>query len=359
MSAAVDPDFWRGRRVFLTGHTGFKGAWLSEWLLDLGADLTGYALAPPTRPALFEQLGLVGRMRHHIGDINDRAALQAAMCEADPQIVLHLAAQPLVRDSYADPIGTYQTNVMGAAHVLEVCRHLPQLAAVVVVTTDKCYENREWHWGYREDEAMGGFDPYSSSKACTELVTAAYRRSFFQPDAKGQAVQIGSARAGNVIGGGDWARDRLIPDAMRAFSKGESVQIRYPESIRPWQHVLEPLGGYLRLAECLVREPDGRFAEGWNFGPADHDAVPVRQVLDRLCRNWPGASWEAVGGDHPHEAGFLKLDCSKARARLDWTPKLDLDTALDWTRQWYQAANKQDDLRALTAQQIADYQNLN
>lgn len=359
MSAAVDPEFWRGRKVFLTGHTGFKGAWLSEWLLDLGAELTGYALAPPTQPALFDQLGLAERMDHHIGDISDRAAVQAALQAADPQIVLHMAAQPLVRDSYDDPIGTYQTNVMGTAHVLEACRQLSNLAAVVVVTTDKCYENREWHWGYREDEAMGGYDPYSSSKACTELVTAAYRRSFFQPNAEGRAVQIGSARAGNVIGGGDWARDRLIPDAMRAFAKGESVQIRYPDSIRPWQHVLEPLGGYLRLAECLVREPDGRYAEGWNFGPADHDAVSVRQVLDRLCQNWPGAGWDAVGGDHPHEAGFLKLDCSKARARLNWTPKLDLDTALDWTRQWYQAANKQDDLRALTARQIADYQNLN
>lgn len=359
MSRIVDPAFWQGRRVFMTGHTGFKGAWLSEWLLDLGAELTGYALAPPTEPSLFDQLGLAQRMHHIQADINDRQALAEAVVRADPEIVLHLAAQPLVLDSYLDPVGTYQTNVIGTAHLLEACRGLNALQAVVVVTTDKCYENREWHWGYREDEAMGGFDPYSSSKACTELVTAAYRRSFFACKDADPVAQIATARAGNVIGGGDWARDRLIPDAMRAFARGEILQIRYPESIRPWQHVLEPLGGYLRLAEQLGKQPDGRFAEGWNFGPADHDAVPVRQVLDRLCRHWPGAAWAAVDGDHPHEAGFLKLDCSKARGLLGWTPKLDLDTALAWTSQWYRAANQQDDLRTLTTKQIADYQNLN
>lgn len=352
----MNRSFWRGKRVFLTGHTGFKGAWLCEWLLALGAKPAGYALEPTTRPALFDQLGLAQRMNHRFGNVCDFESLQSFMRQADPQIVLHLAAQPLVRYSYEAPIETYAVNVLGTAHVLEACRTLPHLRAVVVITTDKCYENREWHWGYRENEALGGHDPYSSSKACAELVTDSYRRSFFQSDKTSGKVRVATARAGNVIGGGDWAADRLIPDAIRAFEAGRRVAIRYPESIRPWQHVLEPLRGYLMLAEALCSHEGACFAEAWNFGPEDRDAKPVRWVIDRLSALWSGrATWRHDGRSHPHEAGYLKLDCTKAHAQLGWWPVLTLDDALQLTSEWYQIHARGGDLQAATSKQIHDY----
>lgn len=356
---AIALEFWRGRRVLITGHTGFKGAWLSEWLLALGAVPTGFALAPATQPALFDQLGLDKRMAHNLGDIRDLDRLRTFMKEADPEVVFHMAAQPLVRYSYEVPVETYAVNVLGAAHVLDVCRSLSRLRAVVVITTDKCYENREWHWGYRENEPLGGHDPYSSSKACAELVTDSYRRSFFNREQHGNVARVASARAGNVIGGGDWAADRLIPDAFRAFISGSPVAIRYPDSIRPWQHVLEPLHGYLRLAEALSGKDGGRFAEAWNFGPEERDAKPVRWVMDRLCAlcpNHPG--WRADVQPHPHEAGSLKLDCAKAHARLDWWPSLDLNRALQLTAEWYLAHARDADLQAITRQQVDYYMTL-
>ena len=333
----VNRDFWRNRRVLVTGHTGFKGAWLCEWLLLLGARVSGYALAPPTNPALFEQLGLASRLTHRLGDVRDAGATRECVALARPEIVFHLAAQPLVRRSYAEPLETYATNVMGTAHVLEACRNAPDLRAIVVVTTDKCYENHEWHWGYRENEPLGGYDPYSSSKACAEIVTAAYRRSFFNGKTP---VPLASARAGNVIGGGDWAEDRLIPDVVRAHRAGRAVQIRHPDAIRPWQHVLEPLHGYLLLAERLAGKDGAGFAEAWNFGPHSADEKPVRWVLDGLRAQWPELpAWEHVRGEHLHEAGYLKLDCAKARARLGWRPALDLTQALNLTAAWYRSAD--------------------
>lgn len=354
---AINLDFWYGRRVLITGHTGFKGAWLSEWLLALGAQPAGYALAPPTRPALFDQLGLSGRMSHQLGDIRDLDRLQAFMQAADPEIVFHMAAQPLVRYSFEAPVETYAVNVLGTAHVLEACRSLPRLRAVIVITTDKCYENREWHWGYRENDPLGGHDPYSSSKACAELVTDSYRRSFFS--GKDNRTRIASARAGNVIGGGDWAVDRLIPDVIRAFEAGEPVAIRYPDSIRPWQHVLEPLHGYLMLAEALSSKDGNRYAEAWNFGPEDRDAKPVRWLMDKLTVLWPDhPGWRLNVDQHPHEAGSLKLDCAKAHGRLGWWSALGLDQASQLTVDWYQAHAKRGDLRAITQRQIDDYTKL-
>ncbi|RYY17500.1 MAG: CDP-glucose 4,6-dehydratase [Alphaproteobacteria bacterium] len=316
-SGLVNPTFWSGKRVFLTGHTGFKGSWLSLWLQAMGADLTGFALAPPTDPSLFQAADVAQGMTSIIGDIRDAGALAHALVTASPEIVIHMAAQPLVRASYDDPVGTYATNVMGTVHVLEAVRRAPGVRACVVVTTDKCYENREWVWGYREDEAMGGYDPYSNSKGCAELVTSAYRRSFFGESGTATA----SARAGNVIGGGDWAVDRLIPDILRAVVAGEPVVIRNPHSIRPWQHVLEPLSGYLVLAQSLWTDPTGA-AEGWNFGPRDEDARPVQWIVEQLCELWgDGASWVRDERLQPHEANYLKLDISKARARLGWEPR--------------------------------------
>ncbi|HEX4893466.1 MAG TPA: CDP-glucose 4,6-dehydratase [Hyphomicrobiaceae bacterium] len=347
-------EFWKGRRVLVTGHTGFKGSWLSEWLLALGADVAGYALAPPTDPALFDQLGLGRRLKHQIGDIRDLRFFRACAEAHDPEVVFHLAAQPLVRYSYQAPIETYEVNVLGTAHVLDVCRGLPRLRAVVVVTTDKCYENHEWLWGYREVDRLGGHDPYSSSKACTEILADSFRRSFFQAGA-----HIASARAGNVIGGGDWATDRLIPDVARAVRKREEVVIRYPDSIRPWQHVLEPLHGYLALAEALCGPGGRQFAESWNFGPDDQDARPVRWIMEYMSRAWPEFSrWRTDERAHPHEAGYLRLDCSKAHARLQWRPRLSLEQALKLTVEWYSAHQRGDDLRALTGRQIHDFSQL-
>ena len=356
--AALNPDpaFWAGRRVLLTGHTGFKGAWLSLWLARLGARVTGFALPPETRPNLFDAIGFPAE-RSHIGDIRDLSALAGAVSEAEPEIVIHMAAQALVRPSYADPVGTFAVNTMGTVHLLEAVRGAPGVQAVVVVTSDKAYENREWPYAYRETEAMGGRDPYSASKGCAELVTSAYRASFFGTG--GHPARIASARAGNVIGGGDWSLDRLIPDVVRAFGAGESVEIRAPHAIRPWQHVLEPLAGYLRLAECLAGADGDGFAEGWNFGPADEDCRPVSTLVERLARGWgDGAGWHLSQTTHPHEATYLKVDASKARGRLGWDRRLTLDTALDWTAAWYRAAAEGADPRALAEAEIARYEAL-
>ena len=353
----VNPAFWNGKRVLLTGHTGFKGSWLSLWLQSMGAQVVGYALAPPTQPSLFEVAEVGKHMTSIIGDIRDLGRLQAVFAEHKPEIVIHMAAQPLVRYSYQNPVETYSTNVMGTVNVLEAVRNTPGVKAVVNITTDKCYENREWVWGYRENEPMGGYDPYSNSKGCSELVTAAYRNSYFHADKyKAHGVALASARAGNVIGGGDWAEDRLIPDIMRAITQGKSVNIRNPYSIRPWQHVLEPLSGYLLLAQKLYDE-GASYAEGWNFGPNDEDAQPVQWIVDNLIQAWgEDASWVLDGGDHPHEAHYLKLDCSKAKARLNWAPKWHLDVALGRIADWQKSYQQGLDMKSVTLKQIADYQ---
>ena len=353
----VDSFFWAGKVVLLTGHTGFKGSWLSLWLQSMGARVIGYALAPPTNPSLFEVAEVGKEMISIIGDIRDFDKLKATFSEHKPEIIIHMAAQPLVRYSYANPIETYSTNVMGTVHLLEAARLGNSVRAIVNVTTDKCYENREWAWGYRENEPMGGFDPYSNSKGCSELVTAAYRNSYFHPEKyKEHGVALASGRAGNVIGGGDWAEDRLIPDIMRAITKGEPVNIRTPYAIRPWQHVLEPLSGYLILAKKLYEE-GSIYAEGWNFGPNDEDAKPVQWIVDRLTNAWgEDASWVLDSGDHPHEAHYLKLDCSKAKTRLDWHPKWHLEEALDRIVDWQKQYQQGGDMKAVTLAQISDYQ---
>jgi len=348
----VNPQFWEGKRVFLTGHTGFKGSWLSLWLQSLGAQLYGFALKPPTSPALFDEANVAVSMESMIGDIRDYSSVLSAMQACKPEIIIHMAAQPLVRYSYQAPVETYATNVMGSVHVLEAARQVGSAKAIINVTTDKCYENREWVWGYREDEPMGGHDPYSNSKGCSELVTSAYRRSFFRRS----GIALASARAGNVIGGGDWAKDRLIPDCFSAWLKGQKVKIRYPKAIRPWQHVLESLSGYLLLAEKLYTNGE-QFAEAWNFGPNENDTASVEEAIKELASFWAGkAFWEIDGDDHPHEAGYLKLDSSKARTRLGWKPNWDLRTALMKTAQWYQAYQSQPEkIREKTLEQITDY----
>jgi len=347
----IDGGFWRDKKVFLTGHTGFKGGWLSLWLQSLGAQVQGFALEPPTEPNLFTAAQVGAGMGSTIGDIRELDVLRASMRAFAPDIVLHLAAQPLVRASYDDPVGTYATNVMGTVHVLESVRATPSVRAVVVVTTDKCYENREWAWGYREDEPMGGHDPYSNSKGCAELVTSAYRASFLGAS----KVAVATARAGNVIGGGDWAVDRLVPDLLRAFERGAPAVIRHPGAVRPWQHVLEPLAGYLELAQALWENGDA-YAEGWNFGPRDEDARPVRWIVERLARAWgPDARWELDARAQVHEAQMLKLDISKARQRLHWTPRWTLAEALDRIVAWHQAWRRNDDVRAACLADIVDY----
>ncbi len=353
----MNPSFWSGKKVFVTGHTGFKGSWLSLWLQQLDAQVTGYALQPPTNPSLFEVAQVAQGMKSIIGDIRDGTMLTNAMRQAAPDIVIHMAAQPLVRRSYVDPVETYSTNVMGTAHLLEAVRETPSVCAVVNVTTDKCYENKEWVWGYRESEPMGGFDPYSSSKGCAELVTAAYRNSFFNAAKHSEhQVALATARAGNVIGGGDWAEDRLIPDILRAIEAGQSVNIRNPHATRPWQHVLEPLSGYLVLAEKLSSEAGQQYAEGWNFGPRDEDARPVQWIVEQLTQQWgDGAAWHLDGGTHPHEAHCLKLDCSKARALLGWSPRWHLGQALQSIIAWHKAHHRNQDMRTLCLQQINDY----
>ena len=338
---------WHDRRVLVTGHTGFKGGWLSLWLAGRGACVHGYALDPPTEPSFFAACGLADHLAGDTrGDVRDEPALARCLAEARPEVVFHLAAQPLVRRSYREPLETFDVNVMGTARLLEAVRGCDAVRAVVVITTDKVYENREWDWAYREAEPLGGADPYSASKACTELVCDAYRRSFLAA----AGVRLATARAGNVIGGGDWAADRLVPDFLRAADSGATLAIRSPRAIRPWQHVLEPVAGYALLAERLL-EGD-RFAESWNFGPAEADARPVGWIVDRLCELVPGARWRRDGDDHPHEAGTLRLDSAKARHRLGWRPRWDLDEALVRTVEWHLAWRGGADMAAVSRGQI-------
>ena len=349
----VDRTFWKGKRVFLTGHTGFKGSRLSLWLQDMGAVVKGYSLAPCTEPNLFEVAEVSSVIDSEFGDIRDYDKLKSSISSFSPNIILHLAAQPLVRDSYKDPLGTYETNVMGTANLLQASRDLPDLKSIVIVTTDKCYENREWEWGYRENEAMGGFDPYSSSKGCAELVTSAFRRSFFQST----DVAIASARAGNVIGGGDWSKDRLIPDVLRSYNQGDQVIIRNPKAIRPWQHVIEPLSGYLTLAEELYNKGQA-YAEAFNFGPRDEDCQSVESILNTVNANWedcPG--WKLDDGANPHEARFLKLDISKAKDKLNWTPKWNLESTIKRIVDWNTAFNRQENMREHCINEIKSYSN--
>ena len=343
---------WRGRRVFLTGHTGFKGSWLALWLHQLGAEVTGFALPPPTDPSLFEQARVAALLTHVEGDIRDFNAVTTAMRAARPEVVFHLAAQPLVRLSYEQPVETYATNVMGTVHVLEAARQSGGVKAFVCITTDKCYENREWVRPYRESDAMGGYDPYSSSKGAAELVVAAYRRSFMTE----AGIGLASVRAGNVIGGGDWAADRLVPDLIKAFEAGEAPAIRSPDAVRPWQHVLEALGGYLLIAERLLAGDPG-LSDAWNFGPADDDARPVSWIVDRIRTAWGGdaaapARWN---GAIPHEAGLLRLDTTKARSLLGWRPALPLGEALGWIVDWHKRTGNGADARAVTLEQITAY----
>lgn len=357
--ASVNPNFWNDKCVFLTGHTGFKGGWLSLWLASMGAKVIGYALPPNPSPNFFEVAQVDGDlMQSHIADVRDLEKLKKVMADAKPEIVIHMAAQPLVRYSYANPVETYATNVMGTVNVLESVRSLNCVRAVVVVTSDKCYENKDWAWGYRENEAMGGHDPYSNSKGCTELVTSAYRQSYFSPEKYTQhKVAIASARAGNVIGGGDWSKDRLIPDAIKAFELQRTLIIRNPHATRPWQHVLEPLSGYLVLAQALYQE-GAKFNGGWNFGPRDDDAQPVQDVVNLLVKNWGrNASWTQDLSEQPHEAHSLKLDCSKARQYLHWAPKWNLEQAIKNITHWHFNYQRQVNMHEFSLAQIASYQN--
>ena len=350
---AVDPDFWRDRRVLLTGHTGFKGAWLALWLQSLGARVTGYSAKVPTQPSLYELARVADGVESIKGDVRDSQATAAAVSAAAPEVVIHMAAQALVGRGFTEPRETYETNVMGTVNVLDAVRRGGDGVRVLVnVTTDKCYENREWEWGYRETEPMGGHDPYSSSKGCAELVTSAFRNSFFSdPD----GTRVASARAGNVIGGGDWGEDRLVPDIMRAALAGEPVRVRNPNSVRPWQHVLNPLSGYLVLAQSLWDSPE--HATGWNFGPADEDARSVGSIVELMGELWPTElTWTYDDGPHPHEARYLKLDSSRARARLGWRPPVGLDAALQSIVDWYRALAQGADMRVVTAAQIEAFQ---
>ena len=346
----IDQAFWQGKRVFLTGHTGFKGSWLSLWLVSLGASVKGYALNPNTTPSLFNEAKVDRVIDSQIGDIRDQEALHESMTTFSPDVLIHMAAQPLVRYSYDAPIETYEVNVIGTAKVLEVARNCAKLKAIVNITTDKCYENDERSQGYKENDPMGGHDPYSSSKGCSELVTSAYRRSFLQE----QGVGLASARAGNVIGGGDWADDRLIPDILRSFEKNESVVVRNPKATRPWQHVLEPLSGYLVLAQKLYKDQK-KYAEGWNFGPNEKDVKPVDWILDKMILKWPDASWKLDQNSSPHEAGFLKLDISKAESRLGWKPVWELSYTLEKIIAWHKAWLNKEDMQATCLTEIEEY----
>jgi CDP-glucose 4,6-dehydratase len=348
----VDPDFWGGRRVLVTGHTGFKGSWLALWLESLGADVVGLSKGIPTTPSLFEVARVGEELRSMDGDVRDLGAVERALAESRAEVLIHMAAQSLVRRSFEQPVETYATNVMGTVHVLDAARRAEGVRVVINVTSDKCYENREWVWGYRESEPMGGHDPYSNSKGCAELVTSAYRRSFAQEDG---APAIASARAGNVIGGGDWAEDRLIPDLMQAAVEGRAAVIRNPNAVRPWQHVLNPLSGYLVLAQRLWSSRE--HAEGWNFGPGDADARPVRWIIERLGDAWgEPIAWRQKEGAAPHEAQHLKVDSSKARTRLGWTPTWDLGEALQSIAAWYRTEQSGGDLRRHALDQIGAFQ---
>ena len=348
----VDISFWKNKKVFLTGHTGFKGSWTSLWLQSMGAVVKGYSLEPNTNPSLFIEANIADIIDSEIGDIRDLEQISKSMKDFNPDVLIHMAAQPLVRLSYQEPVDTYTTNVIGTVNVLEAARNCSNLKAIVSVTTDKCYENNEWEWGYRENEPMGGHDPYSSSKGCAELVTSAYRRSFFNTE---DTASLASARAGNVIGGGDWADDRLIPDILRAFEKEESVIIRNPMSTRPWQHVLEPISGYLVLAQELYNNGE-QFAEGWNFGPKDEDCRPVDWILDKMVAKWgKGASWELYKNNNPHEAGYLKLDCSKAANQLKWKPQWSLEETLQLIIEWHQVYINGGDVQKQCLKEIKKY----
>lgn len=359
MESLVKPSaaFWQGKRVLLTGHTGFKGGWLALWLQRLGAEVTGVALAPPVRPNLFEDAAIGARLKASVlADVRDAAAMRAVVERCQPEVVFHLAAQPLVRLSYENPIETYATNVMGTVHLLDAARLVGGVRAFVVVTSDKCYENREWEFAYRENDALGGHDPYSSSKGCAEVVTAAYYRSFFL---KHKQTGVASARAGNVIGGGDWSTDRLVPDCMRAFASAKPVQIRNPASTRPWQHVLEPLAGYMLLAQCLWNDTSA-YSRAWNFGPSASDTLPVGAIADQLVRHWgPGAAWERPpqAVDAPHEARLLTLDSSLARSHLKWRPCLTVAQATEWSVEWYRRTQREA-AQAVTMEQINRYERL-
>lgn len=348
---------WAGRRVLLTGHTGFKGSWLALWLHRLGAQVTGLALEPDTSPSLFVEAGIAELIDHHVGDIRDLAEVTAVVERCRPQVIFHLAAQPLVRLSYDQPVETFATNLLGTVHVMEAARRVGGVDAFVCITTDKCYENREWVWPYREVDPMGGHDPYSSSKACAELAVASYRRSFFPPDAvAGGGMALASVRAGNVIGGGDWALDRLVPDLVRAFASGEAPAIRSPNAVRPWQHVLEALHGYLMIADRLIAD-QAEFADAWNFGPSEDDARPVSWIVERMQTLWGGSARQPApwAGTVQHEAGLLRLDTSKARAQLGWRPALPLGEALQWIVDWHQRHEAGENARTLTLRQIANY----
>jgi CDP-glucose 4,6-dehydratase len=346
----IDKDFWQGKRVFLTGHTGFKGSWLALWLQSLGADVKGYSLNPPTSPSLFNEAKIDSLIESCVGDIRDQDNLRESMLSFNPGILIHMAAQPLVRHSYDAPIETYEVNVIGTAKVLEVARSCSNLKAIVNITTDKCYENDGRTQGYKENDPMGGYDPYSSSKGCAELVTSSYRRSFLQD----QGIGLASVRAGNVIGGGDWANDRLIPDILKSFENGSSVVVRNPKATRPWQHVLEPLSGYLVLAQKLYQNPK-EYAEGWNFGPNEQDVKPVDWILDKMVSKWPNSSWELDKSSSPHEAGFLKLDISKAKSKLGWNPLWSLSDTLEKIVHWHQAWLNKEDMQVVCLAEIKEY----
>ncbi|OEU49514.1 MAG: CDP-glucose 4,6-dehydratase [Desulfobulbaceae bacterium S5133MH15] len=355
----MDPSFWKGKKTLITGHTGFKGSWLCLWLQGKGAHTIGYALSPPTMPSLFEAAHVAEGMVSISGDIRDLEHLRKVMAEQKPEIVIHMAAQALVRYSYNNPVETYATNVMGTVNLLEAVRHTDSVKVILIITSDKCYENKEWVWGYRENDPMGGHDPYSSSKGCAELITAAYRSSYFsRMDYPSHGVAVASARAGNVIGGGDWGKDRLVPDIMRAITEGRPVVIRNPNAIRPWQHVLEPLDGYLSLVEKLW-EQGAEFGEGWNFGPNDEHCRPVSWIMTNLGRLWGGNDrWELDTGGNRHEANYLRLDCSKARSLLGWSAKLDLIAALELVVEWYREYHLYKNMREFSEGQISRYENM-
>jgi len=356
MRTELFDNIFEGRRVLVTGHTGFKGAWLSLILNKLGAEVSGFALEPPTNPSLFEKAGINKIVASYEGDIRNYDHLFKIVRRVKPEIVIHMAAQAIVLESYRNPVDTYSTNVMGTVNLLEAIRQTSGVRAVVIVTTDKCYENREWHWGYRENEPMGGYDPYSNSKGCSELVTSAYRNSFFNPkDYEKHGVAIASARAGNVIGGGDWAADRLIPDFIRAISKGDKVKIRSPHAIRPWQHVLEPLSGYLILAARLFMDGP-QFNGAWNFGPDDYDARSVEWIINKICSFWgESATYEIDKNPQPHEANYLKLDCSKAKTELGWFPQWDILRTLNEITDWHKAFLQGKDIQRICEDQIDSY----
>jgi len=351
LGSAIMNSFWLDKRVFLTGHTGFKGSWLSIWLSSRGANVKGYSLAPSSNNNLFEIAGVDELVSTEINDVRNYSALLSSMQEHSPDIVIHMAAQPLVRESYERPLETYEVNVMGTANLLEASRHCPTIRAVINVTTDKCYENKEWLWGYKETDPMGGRDPYSSSKGCAELVTSAYRDSFLYQS----KVGVATARAGNVIGGGDWAQDRLIPDILKSFDLDEPVRIRNPSALRPWQHVLEPLSGYLILAERLFEEPL-KYSGSWNFGPHDQDVQQVDWIVDRMAALWGGAKWDLDEDDNPHEAVLLKLDISKAVSLLGWNPTWSMDATLGKIIHWHKAWKSGRDMGAACISEIRAFE---